>query len=119
MFRVLLGVMLVAIAVQAKADGVAHIYSVGSNSCGTLLEAYEGTSADRGIRRNGENFYSEAHRYETWLAGYVSAANVASERPLKNVDTAGVTRWIRDYCEQNPSEPVVTAAAMFVKEHQQ
>jgi len=92
------------------------VYMLGNKSCGSLLDAYESTSSDKALRKGGNFLYPKSFLYESWIAGYVSAANVASNDVTTRIDMEGVTRWVRNYCEENPADRVINAAAHFVRE---
>jgi hypothetical protein len=61
-------------------------------------------------------FYDDYFRYADWLGGFVSATNwrLIDERNQIESDPAATDIWIRKWCEQNPTKPLVGAATAFV-----
>jgi len=92
------------------------LYGVGSSSCGSLLQAWQESSPDVGVQHDGQLFRSKASLYQEWIAGFISAKNMAEESGdvASGSDIQGITRWIRNYCQANPTHLVSRAASAFV-----
>ena len=92
----------------------------GNNSCGKYLAAVHGHPPGTGrvLNRPEGPFYDEYVLYLEWLARFFGAANwwVIDERNQLRDDKAATDVWIRKWCEQNPTKPLVSAAAAFVSD---
>jgi hypothetical protein len=97
-------------------DGKLSLYGLGANSCGQYLAAVHGHPPGKARALNRpEGRYSDDHfRYMAWLDGFFSATNIlVDERNQLKVDAAAIDVWIRKWCEQNPTQPLVEAASAF------
>ena len=97
------------------------LYGVGASSCGSLVQAWQESSPDVGVQREGQLFRSKASLYQEWIAGFVSATNMSNETGdvAAGSDIQGITRWVRNYCEANPTHLVSRAVTAFVSENTQ
>ena len=97
------------------------LYGVGASSCGSLLQAWQESSPDVGVQHQGQLFRSKASLYEEWIAGFISATNMSNQsgNVAASSDIQGVTRWVRNYCEANPTHLVSRAMASFVSANTQ
>ena len=71
----------------------------------------------------GSHLVSVNAEYQQWLLGYVSAANAtlsalnaAHPDPFKRIDLAGMDLWMRNWCNQHPTQTVYEGANAFVDE---
>jgi len=66
----------------------------------------------------GVSYYSKAAAFSEWISGYITAQNGAY--PLSkqfSVDMAGVSLWIKNYCEKNPTTIIWTAVNELLRAH--
>jgi hypothetical protein len=90
----------------------------GAHSCGKYLAAVHGHAPGRGnvLKDRGERFYDDHILYMYWLGGFLSATNswVTNDPNAIMTDGAAIDVWIRKWCEQNPTKPLVDAAIVFI-----
>ena len=94
----------------------------GNKSCGELIGAigddppgkYRSTNTTTGV------FVSEHGRYLEWLMGFVSGFNVAHagdiEQQVTKIDPAGMDLWMRNWCNQHPTQKFFEGAWFFINE---
>ncbi|MDE8344726.1 MAG: hypothetical protein POH28_00925 [Acidocella sp.] len=102
--------VLICIAAQAApalADppSIGNFYP-GTASCGDWV-------ADRQNQRDSQD--------RAFLLGYVTSAenwysNILGKSVTVTTDEAGVFGWIDNYCHDNPTDTLTTAAAAFVRQ---
>ena len=88
----------------------------GNKSCGELIGAigddppgkYRSTNTTTGV------FVSEHGRYLEWLMGFVSGFNAA--HAVEHIDAAGMDLWMRNWCNQHPTQTVWDGAIAFINE---
>jgi hypothetical protein len=118
---------LLAICFGLLLTGVAHATPVfalgaGNNSCGKLI----GAIADdlpgqyRSINTATGVFFGDHVGYLQWLMGFVSGFNVAHagdiEQQVTKIDPAGMDLWMRNWCNQHPTQTVWDGAYAFINE---
>jgi hypothetical protein len=108
---------------------VAHaemVFAMGSgqNSCGQLIAAM-GKDHPLGQHREMDTgtglFVDEYTMYQQWLMGFVSGFNAthaseAEQQQQVRTDPAAMDLWIRDWCNQHPTQGVFQAANAFITE---
>lgn len=93
---------------QATTDA-AVVYSLGSSSCGTWLEAREGVKSNRNDVRHLQ--------FEAFLSGFASAYNwyvadvPSAKGVIGEVDPAGQWAYLDKYCHDNPTHAFAAAVA--------
>jgi hypothetical protein len=97
------------------------VYGIGSDSCGSYVLALSEHRPTAAIVMQGKTYYTTANAYTQWLSGFVTATNNAADDAKRQqiaVDIAGMSVWIRNYCNANPTQSVLKAALEFVDAHQ-
>jgi hypothetical protein len=87
----------------ADASGRYMIFSHGVTSCGRFL------SEENELIKSG---------YDGWLAGYLSAFNVQTpgvNNILEGTDLDGAIAWVKNYCQQFPTDAFKTAASKLTE----
>lgn len=97
------------------------LYGVGTNSCGSFLEATKGKSTGIVERETGRIFSSSRYVYSQWVSGYVTAYNVLNYGKtgvkMVNNDTDGLMAWITSYCQKNPLHVLERAVNALIQSH--
>jgi len=96
------------------------VLGIGTDSCASYTLALDADRPTAAIKMDVKVYYTTANAYAQWLSGFVTAANMSGPEDLKyqiNVDVNGVALWVKNYCVQYPSEPIVAAAGAFVRAH--
>jgi hypothetical protein len=119
---------LLAICFGLLLTGAAHASSVfgigaGNNSCGKYIAALGDAPPGKSREMNTARgvYVSENERYLEWLAGFVSAFNAVNaatgdlERQVQ-IDAAGMDLWMRNWCNQHPTDSVWDGAIAFIHE---
>jgi hypothetical protein len=60
-------------------------------------------------------------QYEAWTFGYLSGWSVTTTvagNPLAKTDSAGIIKWINNYCVAHPLDKLITAADHLIDELQ-
>jgi hypothetical protein len=88
---------------KSTSDDNIAVYGFGTQSCGTFSIAFQNDAFNSGMEIKDTVYYSKAAAIAEWVSGYISAANmrVPLERQMQ-VDTAGITLWLKRYCDINP-----------------
>jgi hypothetical protein len=111
--------MIAALTATASYGQDIHVHSWGNDSCGKYLAAVYGhrPGAPMGFsdRQQGQ-FYDGHTIYMAWLGGFLSATNMWVTQDPNGIkdDKAAIDVWVRKWCEQNPTKPLVEAAWEFV-----
>jgi len=109
----------------AHAEPGSTIWGMGVDSCGQFIGAIGKSPPGKYeyIDTRSGHFVSENANYQQWLLGFVSAANAtlsalnaAHPDPLKRIDLAGMDLWMRNWCNQHPTQKVVDGANDFISE---
>jgi hypothetical protein len=120
--------VVIALATVVLMADVAHaktqtwIMGPGHGSCGALIAAAGNTppGEHKQINMPSGVFIDEYAEYQGWLMGFVSGFNAAhgddDEQQVKGTDIAGMDLWMRNWCNQHPTETVFDAASAFVNE---
>lgn len=95
-----------------------YVYDPGIHSCGKYLAAVHGHPPGTGkaITHPQDGRFSDDHSlYMVWLNGFFSATNwwVMNGPNGIESDPSAIDVWIRKWCEQNPTKPLVEAAWEF------
>jgi len=108
-----------ASAQQSTSVSSIAIYMSGTQPCDTFIIAFQDDTGGGALRTpEGKFYYSHAELISDWIGGYLTAVNmhVPSERQLK-VDVAGITPWIKRYCESNPTVGILSAVNNYLFAH--
>jgi hypothetical protein len=108
-------------AVAHAEPGVSAL-GVGSNSCGKLI-ATIGKIPPGKVHilptRDGV-FVNEYATYQEWLMGFVTGFNAAhtneEQQITASIDSAGMDLWMRNWCNQHPTQTVFQGALAFIDE---
>jgi hypothetical protein len=102
------GLLLTAVAHAAPV----FIIGAGHDSCGELIGAIGDAPTGKMTTTTGV--------YLEWLMGFVSGFNAAhvGERELqvRGIDAAGMDLWMRNWCNQHPTQKVIDGALVFINE---
>lgn len=119
-----IGVLLFALAgcVSAGAADTPQwvVMGLGNDSCASYILALDDNRPTAAIKMDGKTYYTAANAYTQWILGFVTAANMSGPQGLKNqiqVDVNGIALWVKKYCAAHPSDPIVSGAGAFVREH--
>ena len=96
------------------------VVGLGSDSCASFVLALTDNRPTDAMTMGGKTYFTTANAYTQWVTGFVTSANW-SGRPGKGqmqIDVNGISLWVKNYCEQNPSQSIVFAASAFVQAHQ-
>lgn len=102
-------------------EQIAAIYGIGSESCGRFVAAATDNKpgAYRAMTRPEGSYVNDLQRYQQWMMGFVSAIN--STRPNLDsqikVDLAGMDLWLRNWCNQHPTDSVYHGLMIFTTKH--
>ena len=56
-------------------------------------------------------------QYQEWLMGFVSAFNAwHTNEQIDRIDPAGMDLWMRNWCNQHPTQKVFEGAVAFIDE---
>jgi hypothetical protein len=114
-YIVTVAALILSYASYAQSQGI-YIYSLGGHSCGKYLAAVHGHPPGIGkvINHPQDGRFSDDHYlYMAWLEGFFSATNVWVTNEPNGIksDSAYIDVWIRKWCEQNPTKPLIEAAS--------
>jgi hypothetical protein len=79
----------------------------GTRSCGSVIEIYE-----------SKDEFSKRLIHE-WINGYLTALNYSKSgvyNIAKGVDLGGRSKWIQNYCNENPLKQLATAVEVMAHE---
>lgn len=97
-----LGLTIVVLSGVVGARQNYSVYGPGNNSCGQWI-------------RNRRNFV--AHGVETaWLLGFVSGVGWTGAPALKPTDSAGIELWVDRFCAERPTDSLIDATKVLVRE---
>jgi hypothetical protein len=102
----------------------APVFEIGSglDSCGKYIAAlgdappgkYREMNTARGV------YVSENKVYQAWLLGFVTGFNAVYagdlEQQVTKIDPAGMDLWMRNWCNQHPTQTVLDGAIAFINE---
>jgi hypothetical protein len=98
------------------------VHGIGGKSCGEYLSAASDHPPGTGmtVKRADVVYFDAATVQSEWLAGFTTAMNMMWAEPAMQI-TAGPAMidgggWIRKWCERNPTQALVHAAAAFSRE---
>jgi hypothetical protein len=107
---------------------VAHaqvfVIGVGTFSCGQFIGSIGKRSPGKVARMPTAegDFLSENAAYQQWLLGFVSGFNATHvnehAEQVRGIDLAGVDLWMRNWCNQHPTNTVFDGAVAFINEMQ-
>jgi hypothetical protein len=106
-------------ASQSTSDSGIAIYMSGTQPCDTFILAFQDDTDGDVLRTpEGKFYYSHAATISDWIGGYLTAVNmhVPSGRQT-HVDIDGLTRWMKRYCESNPTVTVLSAVNNYLLAH--
>ena len=95
---------------------------VGQRSCGQFIATISKIPpGEAGIMHTRDGlFVSENVEYQQWLSGFVSGFNDAHADDLgqqvSRIDLAGMDLWMRNWCNQHPTDKVFDGAEAFIHE---
>jgi hypothetical protein len=90
-------------AVDDPFNGLINIFGIsGGLSCGAYLKDISTSPAKK-------------NAYEWWVAGLVTGTNLTKGRTV-STDIAGITAWLKRYCDEHPLEPFMKAVIELDKE---
>ena len=114
-----LGFFAWCISAEAQNSNQLSIHGIGADSCGSYVVALSENRPTAVIRMEGKMFFTAANAYSQWLSGFVTAENLRLPGGPSQiqVDANGIALWVKNYCEANPSRPLVNAATAFVLAH--
>jgi len=102
----------------ANDETITFVYGEGNSSCGALVEAFRQGSPNIQLNYQGRQYPTQAHTYQAWLAGFLSAYNMHGSKS-GNVgqvtDIHGLMEWVHLYCKNNPTSSVVQASHALVQ----
>jgi hypothetical protein len=122
---IILAVLLLTAEVAPAEMNSTFNIGVGQFSCGKLIAAighappgsHEQMTTPNGI------FIDEHTQYQEWMTGFVSGYNFAHSAPgdeqkkqVRAIDQAGMDLWMRNWCNQHPTQTVFQASAAFINE---
>jgi hypothetical protein len=123
MRSMILGLLLLTANVaHAETGDDVFTIGVGHNSCGQLIAAigntplgkHEEAGTSRGVVVN------EYAMYLQWLGGFVSGYNAtkySEKQPqVRGVEAAGMDLWMRNWCNEHPTQKVIVGAIAFINE---
>src|SRR6516165_5675097 len=112
-----------ALSTACHAQEATTISGLGANSCGRYLAAVHDHAPGKGkyLDHPDGQLYDAHYRYNDWLTGFFAATNVWVLNGPNGItnDVAAIDVWIRKWCEQNPTKPLVDAAWAFVWDQRQ
>jgi opacity protein-like surface antigen len=88
-------------ATARDASGNYQVFGFGYKSCGAYLADEDGGTP-----------------YNTWLGGYLTAFDHETSglnNILDGTDMSGAIAWVKNYCQQYPTDQFSTAARKFTK----
>jgi len=96
------------------------VHGIGGKSCSEYLSAASDHPPGTGmtVKRADVVYFDAASVQPEWLAGFMTAMNMVWAEPAMQI-TAGpavIDDWIRKWCERNPTQALVHAAAAFSRE---
>jgi hypothetical protein len=103
-------------------------WGVGSHSCGKFIATIGNLPPGRyhSIDPRNDHFVSENTQYQQWLMGFLTGFNFNAfntapagdqgQQISGRIDLPGVDLWIRNWCNQHPTESVFHGAAAFINE---
>jgi hypothetical protein len=119
----ILGVLLLTAGVAHAEPGAVTGWGVGSKSCGRFIATIGKLPPGKyhSIDTKNETFVSENTQYQQWLMGFLTGFNTAhvgdKEQPISGrIDLAGMDLWMRNWCNQHPTESVFHGALAFIDE---
>jgi hypothetical protein len=116
-------VMIWSAVAHAETGGVSMM-GAGRVSCGRFIASI-GKHPPGGVTKmstHDGDLVSENAEYLQWLEGFVSGYNAVvshigqEEQQVKQVDTAGLDLWMRNWCNKHPTQLVGEAAQLFINE---
>jgi hypothetical protein len=124
MRSMILCVLLMTADVAHAEKASAFVIGVGQNSCGQLIAAI---GRDHPLGQHGEldtvkgPFVDEYTMYQQWLMGFVTGFNIkhaseAEQQQQVRIDPAAMDLWMRNWCNQYPTQKVYQAANAFIDE---
>ena len=100
------------------------VMGIGQHSCGQLIAAM-GKDHPLGQHREmdigTDVFVDEYTQYQQWLLGFVSGFNIthaseAEQQQQVRTDPSTMDLWMRNWCNQHPTESVFHGAVAFITE---
>ena len=116
---ILIGFIFVTISSSRSFAGIVRMQGVGTESCGSFVSAIEDHGPGEILKSSvDEIFYTEINTKMQWIFGFIAAKNWnLSDKNQIIIDRDGTAMWIKNYCEKNPTRPIVNAVSKFIKEH--
>ena len=117
-----LAVCFAAMAFGAVGHAQSPMIGIGQYSCGRFIASigkqppgHMGTMSTR-----DGNFVSENAEYTQWLLGFLSGFNAAHagerEQQVTGSDPAGMDLFMRNWCNQHPTQSVFEGALALINE---
>jgi hypothetical protein len=110
-------------AVHAQTGPPRFVIGAGNyNSCGKFIATIGDVPLGKYRTMNTATgvFVSESERYQEWLLGFVSGFNYSHagqlEQQVTKIDPAGMDLWMRNWCNQHPTQTVSDGAETFINE---
>ena len=125
MKRLSLGVCFAAMiwGAIAHAETTVTVFGQGALSCGKFIAAIGNIAPGKVLvmdNTGSGRFVSENAVYVQWLTGFITGVNVALagelEQQIKGLDLAGVDLWMRNWCNQHPTNMLFDGAVAFFNE---
>lgn len=93
-----------------------------NTTCGSYVFALEEHGPRTGREYRGTFYGTPSAMNAQWIAGFLSGANYVAHAngrpPIKySGDTDGITLWVKQWCEKNPTRNITAAAIAFIKAH--
>jgi hypothetical protein len=117
-----LGLLLLTADVAHAEMGTA-VLGAGQYSCGKLIATAGTTPPGARFQRTDREkglIINEYAMYQEWLMGFVTGYNFAHndlvEQQVARIDIAGLDLWMRNWCNQHPTQTVFQGASVFIKE---
>ena len=126
--RVSLAVCFAAMIWGAVAHAEVTGWGVGSHSCGRFIATIGNLPPGeyRSVDPRNDHFVSENTQYQQWLMGFLTGFNFNAfntapaddqgQQISGRIDLAGMDLWMRNWCNQHPTESVFHGAAAFINE---
>jgi hypothetical protein len=96
------------------------VHGIGGKSCGEYLSAVSDHAPGTGmtVKQADMDYFDAATVQSEWLAGFMTAMNMVWSEPTMQImaGAAVIDDWIKKWCERNPTQMLVHAAAAFARD---
>ena len=107
-------------AVAHAESPTTYVLGVGSYSCGRFIATTSKHLPGTIMPSRDGNFVSENAEYTQWLLGFLSGFNAAHagerEQQVTGSDPAGMDLFMRNWCNQHPTQSVFEGALALINE---